>query len=72
MQIEINALFSNNIVISAFVVYSLLLYFAFMAYYNQDKHTAFIEFYVVTTSCLIIFFIFLVVFYMVFVVWGSE
>jgi len=72
MQIDINLLFSNNIIIAAFVVYSLLLYVAFMAYYNQDKHTAFIEFYVITTSCLIIFFIALVVFYIVFVVWAVE
>ena len=72
MQIDINLLFSNNIIIAAFVVYSLLLYFAFMAHYGKDKHTAFIEFYVITTSCLIIFFIALVVFYIVFVVWAVE
>jgi len=69
---DLNLLFSNNIIIAAFVVYSLLLYGAFMAYYGKDKHSAFIEFYVICTSCLIIFFIFLVVFYLVFVVWAAE
>ena len=69
---DLNLLFSNNIIIAAFVVYSLLLYAAFMAYYGKDKHSAFIEFYVICTSCLIIFFIFLVVFYIVFVVWAAE
>jgi hypothetical protein len=69
---DLAVLFSNNIIIAAFVVYAMLLYFAFMAYYNKDKHAAFIEFYVICTSCLIIFFIFLVVFYLVFVVWSAE
>ncbi len=68
-MLNLNALFSNNIIIASFVVYSLLLYFAFMVYYNKEKHTAFIEFYTVTTSCLRIFYIFLTAFYLLFVVW---
>jgi len=72
LQIDINILFSNNIVIAALVVYSLLLYVAFLWYYSEDDYKQFAEVYAITTSCLIVFFIALVVFYMVFVVWGSE
>lgn len=71
-MIAINALFSNNIIIASFVVYSLILYAAFLWYYSEDDYKQFAEVYAISTSFLIIFFIFLCCFYIVFVVWGSE